>query len=74
MDKKESEKIEEDLNELEKDIHFYKTELYKDRPREYVYEVRKLLSKAEEKKKHLIFKLHEAEHREDIAEKNKLKK
>ncbi|MEK7658783.1 MAG: hypothetical protein AAB352_02845 [Patescibacteria group bacterium] len=71
---RESEKILEDIHKLEKDIHFYKTELLLERPSEYVYEVRKLLAKAEEKKRHLTFKLHEAEHKESVVEKNKAKK
>jgi uncharacterized membrane protein YgaE (UPF0421/DUF939 family) len=74
MAKKESENISEDIRELEKDIHFYKTELMMTRPSEYVYEVRKLLNKAEEKKRHLTFKLHETERKEGIAEKNSIKK
>jgi len=71
---KESEKIEEDIHEIEKNIHFYRTELLADRPEEYIYEVRKLLNKAEENKRHLVFKLHEVEHKENVAEKNKAKK
>ena len=71
---KESEKISKDIHDLEKDINFYKSELLYDRPSEYIYEVRKLLAKAEEKKRHLTFGLKEAEHRESIAEKDKLKK
>lgn len=71
--KKESENISEDIRVLEKDIHFYKTELLLDRPKEYVYEVRKLLVKVEEKKRHLIFKLHEVERKESLMEKNKTK-
>lgn len=71
---KESEKILKDIHKLEKDSHFYKTELLLERPKEYVFEVRKLLTKAEDKKRHLIFKLHEAEHRESVVEKNKVKK
>jgi hypothetical protein len=72
MAEKESEKIQEDIYKLEKDIHFYKMELGGlERPKDYVYEVHKLLTKAEEKKRHMTFKLHETEHRESIAEKNK---
>jgi hypothetical protein len=74
MAKNESENILEDIHKLDKDIHFYKTELLLERPAEYVYEVHKLLTKAEEKKRHLMFKLHEAEHKESVAEKNKAKK
>lgn len=74
MGARESEKILENIHKLEKDIHFYKTELLLERPSEYVYEVHKLLTKAEEKKRHLTFKLHEAEHKESVAEKNKAKK
>ncbi|MDP3883114.1 MAG: hypothetical protein Q8Q48_03615 [Candidatus Staskawiczbacteria bacterium] len=70
MAKKESENISDDIHKLEKDIHFYKTELLMERPAEYVHEVRKLLTKAEEKKRHLTFKLHEAEHKENATEKN----
>jgi hypothetical protein len=71
MAKKESEKILEDIHKLEKDIHFYKTELLLERPAEYIYEVRKLLNKAEEKKRHMMAQLHGAEHKEIVAEKNK---
>ncbi len=71
---KESENILKDIHKLEKDIHFYKTELLSERPSEYVYEVRKLLAKTEEKKRHLTFKLHETEHKESVVEKNKVKK
>jgi hypothetical protein len=75
MAEKESGKISEDIHKIEKDIHFYKTELLSsERPAEYVYEVRKLLSKAEEKKRHLVFKLHEAERKESVAAKNIVKK
>lgn len=74
MEKKESDKIKEDIHKIEKDIHFYKTELLLERPAEYVYEVRKLLIKAEEKKRILGFRLGEAKQREDVAEKDKLKK
>ena len=74
MAQKESDKISEDIHETEKDIHFYKSELLLDRPAEYVYEVRKLLAKAEEKKRHLTFELHETERKESVAEKNKAKK
>lgn len=72
--KKESENILEDIRGIEKDIHFYKTELLSERPPEYVYEVRKLLVKAEEKKRHLMFKVHKAQRKESIVEKNKVKK
>jgi hypothetical protein len=72
---KESGKISEDIHELEKDIHFYKSELFASgRPEEYIYEVHKLLAKAEEKKRHLTFELHETERKESVAEKNKAKK
>jgi len=71
---KESEKISTDIHKIKKDINFYKTELLSERPVDYVYEVRKLLAKAEEKKRHLASILHEAERRESIAEKDKLKK
>jgi hypothetical protein len=73
MAKKESENILEDIHKLEKDIHFYKTELLMQRPAEYVHEVRKLLNKAEEKRRHLIFKMNEAKRREESAEKNSKK-
>jgi len=69
MAMKESEKIKDDIHKIEKDIHFYKNELLAERPAEYIYEVHKLLTKAEEKKRHLGFKLHEAEHKESIMEK-----
>jgi len=69
MADKESEKISEDIRKIEKDIRFYKTEIFMERPTEYVYEVHKLLTKAEEKKRHLAFKLQEAEHRESVMEK-----
>jgi hypothetical protein len=71
---KESEKILEDIHKLEKDIHFYKTELLLERPAEYIVEVRKLIVRAEEKKRILGFRLSEAKHREDAAEKSKVKK
>jgi hypothetical protein len=71
MAKKESESISGDIHKLEKDIHFYKTELLLERPVKYVYEVRKLLTKAEEEKRHLTFKMHEAERKESIIEKTK---
>ena len=74
MGKKESENILEDIHKIEKDIHFYKTELLLERPAEYVYEVRKLLTKAEEKKRHLMFIFHEAEHKEKVIEKKTIKK
>jgi hypothetical protein len=74
MAKKESENILKDIHKLEKDIHFYKTELLLERPSEYIFEVHKLLNKAEEKKRHLMFTLHEAEHKESVMEKNKAKK
>jgi len=74
MAKNESENILEDIHKLDKDIHFYKTELMLDRPSEYIYEVHKLLAKAEEKKRHLMYKLHESEHKESVMEKNKVKK
>lgn len=74
MAEKESQKILEDIKKIEKDIHFYKTELLMERPAEYVYEVHKLVSKSEEKKRHLTFELHEAERRESVMEKNKAKK
>lgn len=74
MAQKESEKILEDIHKIEKDIHFYKTELLAERPSEYIYEVHKLLNKAEEKKRHLMFSLHEAERKESVIEKNKVKK
>lgn len=74
MAQKESEKILEDIKQLEKDIHFYRTEVLIERPAEYIFEVRKLLVKAEEKKRILGFRLSEAKHREDAMEKNKLKK
>lgn len=74
MQKKESEKILEDLRKAEKDIHFYKTEInFVGRPKEYVVEVRKLLTKAEDRKRHLKFELQKAEHRESVIEKKKLK-
>jgi hypothetical protein len=74
MEGKEFENILADIRKLEKDIRFYRTELLKERPAEYVYEVRKLLNKAEEKKRHLTFKLHEAERRESVAETKQRKK
>ncbi|MCX6719542.1 MAG: hypothetical protein NTV36_00295 [Candidatus Staskawiczbacteria bacterium] len=74
MGEKESGKILEDIHKIEKDIHFYKTELLLERPADYVYEVRKLLTKAEDKKRHLTFELHDAEHKEKISEKTKIKK
>ena len=75
MAKKESEKVMEDVHKLEKDISFYKTELMRDRPQEYVYEVRKLLVKAEEKKRHLVYVAQELARKEALAEKaNKIKK
>ena len=74
MEKKESEKILEDLKRAEKDIHFYKTEInFIGRPKEYVVEVRKLVVKAGDRKRHLKFELQKAEHRESVIEKKKLK-
>ncbi len=70
MAKKESENIAADIHQLEKDISFYRTELFSTRPAEYVYEVRKLLAKAEERRRQLISKMHEAKRKEGIIEKN----
>ena len=70
MVKKESENIAADIHNLEKDISFYRTELSLTRPAEYVVEVRKLLAKAEERRRQLISKMHEAKRKEDIIEKN----
>ena len=70
---KESENLLGDIHKIEKDIHFYKTELLLERPSEYIYEVRKLLVKAEDKKRHLMFEVKEAQHRESIAEKESKK-
>jgi len=70
---KESEKILEDMHTLDEDIHFYKTEVLLERPAEYIVEVRKLIAKAEEKKRVLGFRLSEAKHRESVVE-NKTKK
>lgn len=74
MPEKESKKILEDIHKIEKDIHFYRTELSLERPAEYVHEVHKLLAKAEEKKRHLTFELHDAERRDSAVEKSKVKK
>lgn len=63
----ESAKIADEINQVEKDIHFYKVVVTSETPPEFNREVRKLLEKAENEKRHLKFKLDEAKRREAKA-------
>ncbi|MBI1866513.1 MAG: hypothetical protein HYS02_01970 [Candidatus Staskawiczbacteria bacterium] len=68
MAKKESENILDKVHKIEKDIHFYKTELLSQRPKEYVEALHKLISMAEANKRQLIGRAHQLEHKEELEE------